>query len=1062
MSESADKRGLKRFKSGEEIVREGDYGDCMYIVREGKVRITKTVLGKEKHLADIGRDQFFGELSLINNKDRTATATALEDVVVEELAWETFQENIQDHPSVARRMIRTLARRMDEMLAKADGLNDAMSDRTRELEYKSQEAQSAKLASDLASEKLRIAQSRVDNILRSIGDGLLVLDADANVELANQAIADLLNVTQEDLVGKRFKELLAADDILSLTGLASVITGTSIKAMNVTFHVIGGIRKTLELTASLVLDDTGNLEGYVLVIHDLSDVQHSLDEQSRLYAEQKEMTDSLQSARDELERVNRKKNAFFQGVSHELRTPLTMILNPLERAIEEDAHNENLAIAARSARGLLRVVNQLLDFQSLASGDKSVVSAPLNLVQFALACGEHVREACVKRKLEFAVTLDGQSLINTQASTPRVFVEADLDALESIVFQFLSNALKFTPEGGLIELAVEQSQERARLVVRDTGPGIRNSKEEQLRSVLSGDAQSLSLEDSSTQLGLSICHVLADKMHGVLDLKSEPGKGSAFWLDLPLTDSERPLLNLLMVDDDPQMLVLLEHLFKQSDTITSVKAVSDTVEARRVLLSHRVQCVLCDGKMPGEDGPAFLSWLYNQSPSTTRVLMTGLVDQALLARAVNHAAVHQVLYKPVEPKSWITVLEGLIQHSDVRPEIIPDRDSFGLKQWLLDVPSVSIVETTGEWIEQAQDQDSRPLVLVVDPNSESLAYISHTLTRANYRVLSARDVDAAFTCARQVVPAVVMTDHVLGEATGLDLVKKFREDSVLAGIPIILLTAKAQEEARLIGEEAEIDGLLGKPFSDQELCSQVRNVIELKSKEREVDELKAQAAESVLRRYLPPDLVDMLLSGDADVGLNLLNAEPVSVPVTILFSDLCGFTGLTAKLRAVKVARLLNEYLTVMNDIIFEFGGTIDKFIGDAIMVLFGAPKGMRPDDQARAAADCALRMQEAMGELNKKWAEQNIPPLQMRIGVHHGPTVVGNFGSERRSDYTAIGPTVNMASRIESACEPGKVYVSGEICDYLPESLVTEAGGFELKGVPGEVTLYELVPKDS
>ena len=116
----------------------------------------------------------------------------------------------------------------------------------------------------------------------------------------------------------------------------------------------------------------------------------------------------------------------------------------------------------------------------------------------------------------------------------------------------------------------------------------------------------------------------------------------------------------------------------------------------------------------------------------------------------------------------------------------------------------------------------------------------------------------------------------------------------------------------------------------------VRNILELKSRQEEVDELKAQAAESVLRRYLPPDLVDMLLSeDDSEGGANLLNADPVSVPVTVLFSDLCGFTAMTATLRAVKVARILNEYLEVMNDIIFEFGGTIDKFIGDAIMVLF-------------------------------------------------------------------------------------------------------------------------------
>ena len=637
----------------------------------------------------------------------------------------------------------------------------------------------------------------------------------------------------------------------------------------------------------------------------------------------------------------------------------------------------------------------------------------------------------------------------------RIYAEADLDALETITYNFLSNALKFSTPGGFIELVIESTEDRVKLRVNDSGPGIRPEKQSELRSIMQGDADSLSDEDSATRLGLTIAQTLAEQMRGTLDLASTPGEGSSFWVDLPRIRGRKPILNLLIVDDDRDILHLLKHVLSKSEAIGSIEAVSSAHEAREILKNHRVQCILSDGKMPGEDGPSLLTHVSVEYPQTTRILMTGVADQELLQRAINHASVHQVLYKPVEAASWQTVLEGLIENSDVREEVVPDQGSLNLKQWQFDDLPVAFTSNS----KTNEGAEAIPLVLVVDANANNAGYMSMTLHNAGYRVTSANDVTSAIEIAQHYKPDVVLTEWMLKEQTGRELIEELRADSNLRDCPVILLTAKTSEEGQLLDEETGADAFLGKPFSDQELCSQVRNILELKSREKEVDELKAQAAESVLRRYLPPDLVDMLLSEDeVEDGVDLLNADPVSIPVTILFSDLCGFTGMTAKLRAVKVARILNEYLTVMNDIIFEFGGTIDKFIGDAIMVLFGAPKAMRPDDQARQAAQCALRMQQAMDELNAKWMEQGIPELKMRIGIHHGPTVVGNFGSQKRSDYTAIGPTVNMASRIESACEPGHAYVSGEICDYLPEEMVQQAGTFELKGVSGEISLYRLV----
>ena len=178
-----------------------------------------------------------------------------------------------------------------------------------------------------------------------------------------------------------------------------------------------------------------------MVGHDSTELHESLNQQSRLYAQQQEVTQSLEETRDELERANRKKTAFFQSVSHELRTPLTTILNPLERELQEHPENPNVRIAIQSARGLLKVVNQILDFQNIATGTKAVRPAPLDLTQFVITCGRHLNVPCERRNVSFN-TLQNDAAIEAGTSQEHIFVEADLDALETITYNFFLERIK--------------------------------------------------------------------------------------------------------------------------------------------------------------------------------------------------------------------------------------------------------------------------------------------------------------------------------------------------------------------------------------------------------------------------------------------------------------------------------------------------------------------------------------------------------------------------------------------------------------------------------------------
>ncbi|MBT6489330.1 MAG: adenylate/guanylate cyclase domain-containing protein [Deltaproteobacteria bacterium] len=226
----------------------------------------------------------------------------------------------------------------------------------------------------------------------------------------------------------------------------------------------------------------------------------------------------------------------------------------------------------------------------------------------------------------------------------------------------------------------------------------------------------------------------------------------------------------------------------------------------------------------------------------------------------------------------------------------------------------------------------------------------------------------------------------------------------------------------------------------------------ISSLRQQIQSLNQEIKEQVLVRYLPAEMVDDIFSGKIE-----MDHEPHSQTITVLFSDLSGFTKLGEQLSPSDYASQLNEYLTFMNDIIFGNLGTVDKFMGDAIMVMFGAPKEMPPYMQAQRAVSCARAMQHGLDTLNEKWAVRGLPALAQRIGIHQGTAVVGNFGSEKRSDYTCIGSAVNLASRIETACEVGQVYVSSSIHQLLPDE--SEAvGEFELKGIEGKTFLYKLV----
>jgi len=206
-------------------------------------------------------------------------------------------------------------------------------------------------------------------------------------------------------------------------------------------------------------------------------------------------------------------------------------------------------------------------------------------------------------------------------------------------------------------------------------------------------------------------------------------------------------------------------------------------------------------------------------------------------------------------------------------------------------------------------------------------------------------------------------------------------------------------------------------------------------------------------RYVSKHVMDVILTSEKPPSL-----KGERRTITVLFSDIREFTRLAEQLPAEEVIAIFNEFLDAMLDVVFKNNGTLDKFIEDGLMVEFGVP--IENPKQEAAAVKTAIEMQRGLEKLVKKWVNEGRPEVHMGIGIHTGPAVVGNIGSERRMEYTAIGDTVNVASRLEKATKELKVpiLISETTKEAIGDVYKTKnLGSISLPGRDQPITVYSI-----
>ena len=212
-----------------------------------------------------------------------------------------------------------------------------------------------------------------------------------------------------------------------------------------------------------------------------------------------------------------------------------------------------------------------------------------------------------------------------------------------------------------------------------------------------------------------------------------------------------------------------------------------------------------------------------------------------------------------------------------------------------------------------------------------------------------------------------------------------------------------------------------------------------------------------LSKYLSPQVYSSIFTGSQSVEISAKRKK-----LTVFFSDIAGFTETADKLESEDLTQLLNHYLTEMSRIALAHGATIDKYVGDAIVIFFGDPETQGVREDALACVNMAIAMRERMRELAEIWRASGIEnPLRCRIGINTGYCTVGNFGSEDRMDYTIIGGGVNLASRLENEAEPGEILISFETYAHVRDTIqCQEHGQINVRGLAYPVATYRVIDR--
>ena len=469
--------------------------------------------------------------------------------------------------------------------------------------------------------------------------------------------------------------------------------------------------------------------------------------------------------------------------------------------------------------------------------------------------------------------------------------------------------------------------------------------------------------------------------------------------------------------------LLLLHLKRQLKD-SYINWTTSILETKRELLENAYDYVILDVNLPDGEGPSIIPW---------SAKLKGFNSKFFIFTASEDNALREKLYTQ-------GVIDFILKTGDMQ----------------------SIVSDIVVTIEQV-NRYSLYTILVVDDGLIFRNMLKNIFLSRNYQVITAKDGVEALNIVNTSKVDVILMDLNMPNMNGEEFLMVRRKKPVIYQIPTLIITGENSQN--LISNLLKLgaNDVIHKPFIVEEIIMKVDNFIrtiifqgekDSLTKELELNINKLNDINQKLSKYLSPQLHSSIFE-NKDLGVASKRKK-----LTIMFSDIQNFTETTEEMEPEDLTYILNNYLTEMSNIALKYGATIDKFIGDAIVAFFGDPESMGTKEDAIACTLMAIEMKDKLRELQLKWHQEGfVRPFNARIGINTGYVTVGNFGSDQKMEYTAIGGNMNLAARLESNAKAGEILISHETYLLVKDKILTTyLGDIKAKGIYKPVRSYQVV----